>query len=181
MSNMYSISGSKLSGVFYLASLALILCGYSSTRMKEAPSSAQNADRIVIVKSSHTMTLMDNGRILKVYKVALGRGGAGPKLRTGDSKTPEGDYIIDQKNARSRFHLALHISYPNDADKERARKAGLNPGGDIEIHGLPNGLRWFGPIQHHVDWTEGCIAVSNSEINEIWPLVPVGTPVEIKP
>lgn len=140
----------------------------------------QKADRIVVVKSSHTMTLMAKGRILKVYKVALGRGGSGPKKRAGDNKMPEGDYVIDQKITKSRFHLALHISYPNVADRERARKAGVDPGGAIEIHGLLNGLGWLGPLQHDVDWTEGCIAVSNSEIEEIWRLVPVGTPIEIK-
>ncbi|MFZ0338743.1 MAG: L,D-transpeptidase family protein, partial [Terracidiphilus sp.] len=143
--------------------------------------SKQKADRIVVVKSSHTMTLMAGSRILKVYKVALGRGSSGPKERAGDNKTPEGEYVIDEKNAKSRFHLALHISYPNADDKKRARDAGNDPGGAVMIHGLENGLGWLGPIQHDMDWTEGCIAVNNSEIEEIWRLVPTGTPIEIKP
>lgn len=171
-----------LPSAIYIASLALALCiGCSSTGMKEAPSIAQRADRIVVVKSSHTMTLMAKGRTVKVYKVALGRGGSGPKERIGDNRTPEGEYVIDQKNAMSRFHLALHISYPNAADKERAREAGVDPGGAVEIHGLPKGLGWLGPVQHDLDWTEGCIAVSNPEIEEIGRLVPVGAPIEIKP
>jgi murein L,D-transpeptidase YafK len=139
------------------------------------------ADRIVVVKSSHTMTLMTGGHVLKVYRVALGRGSAGPKERQGDHKTPEGQYVIDRKNPRSRFHLALHVSYPNAADEERARKAGVDPGGLIEIHGLPPQFAWLGSLQHDVDWTDGCIAVSDREIDEVWRLVPVGTPVEIKP
>jgi murein L,D-transpeptidase YafK len=160
---------------------ALGLLGCSSADSQLATPAEQQADRIVIVKSAHTMTLMARGHVLRVYKVALGRGGAGPKVRAGDNKTPEGEYAIDRKIEKSRFHLALHISYPNAVDRERARKAGVDPGGAIEIHGLMNGLGWLGPVQHDVDWTEGCIAVSNSQIDEIWRMVPVGTPVEIKP
>lgn len=139
------------------------------------------ADRIVVVKSSHTMTLMANGQVLKVYKVALGRGPAGPKERQGDHKTPEGQYVIDRKIARSRFHLALRVSYPNAEDQGRARKAGVDPGGLIEIHGLPPQFAWVGSLQHKVDWTDGCVAVTDAEIDEVWRLVPVGTQVEIKP
>lgn len=127
------------------------------------------------------MTLMGNGRVLKVYRVALGRGGQEPKERAGDNRTPEGEYVIDRKIAQSRFHLALHISYPNATDKERARDGGADPGGAIEIHGFPDGLGWLGPIQHDANWTEGCIAVSNSEIEDVWRRVAVGTPIEIKP
>lgn len=127
------------------------------------------------------MTLMANGHVLKVYRVALGRGPAGPKERQGDHKTPEGQYLIDRKNAHSRFHLALHVSYPNPADLDRARKAGVDPGGLIEIHGLPPQFAWLGSLQHKVDWTDGCIAVTDAEIDEVWRLVPIGTPVEIRP
>ncbi len=161
--------------------IAACLTGCSSRGPKEAVPGETKADRIIVVKSSHTMMLMTNGRVLKVYKVALGRGSAGPKEREGDNRTPEGEYVIDQKNAKSRFHLALHISYPNAADMKRAREAGVDPGGAIMIHGLESGLGWLGTLQHDVDWTEGCIAVSNSEIEEIWRLVPAGTPIEIKP
>ena len=163
------------------AGIALGIGGCFSENPKELAPSKQKADRIVVVKSSHTMTLMAGSRILKVYKVALGRGSSGPKERAGDNKTPEGEYVIDEKNAKSRFHLALHISYPNADDKKRARDAGNDPGGAVMIHGLENGLGWLGPIQHDMDWTEGCIAVNNSEIEEIWRLVPTGTPIEIKP
>lgn len=161
--------------------IALCIGGCFSEKPKELVSSEQKADRIVVVKSKHTMTLMAGGHALKIYKVALGRGPLGPKEHAGDNKTPEGEYVIDQKNTKSRFHLALHISYPNADDKKRAHDAGLDPGGAIMIHGLENGLGWLGSIQHDLDWTEGCIAVSNSEIEEIWRLVPTGTPIEIKP
>jgi len=155
--------------------------GCSSANTMKPLQGEQKADRIVVSKSSHTMTLFSKGQVLRVYKVALGRGSAGPKERAGDNKTPEGDYMIDQKIAKSRFHLALHISYPNTAQREHARTTSVDPGGAIEIHGLPKGLGWVGPVEHDLDWTEGCIAVSNSEIEEVWELVPVGTPIEIKP
>jgi murein L,D-transpeptidase YafK len=161
--------------------IALCMTGCSLEKPKELDSSEQKADRIVVVKSNHTMTLMAGGRALKVYRVALGRGPSGPKEHEGDNKTPEGKYVIDQKNAKSRFHLALHISYPNADDRKRAHDAGVEPGGAVMIHGLENGLGWLGPIQHDMDWTEGCIAVNNSEIEEIWRLVPTGTPIDIKP
>lgn len=169
-----------------LFSSALLVAGFCllgcfSTKTTKPLQGEQKADRIVVTKSSHTMTLFAKGKVLRVYKVALGRGSAGPKERAGDNKTPEGDYMIDQKIANSRFHLALHISYPSTAQRERARATGVDPGGAIEIHGLPKGLGWVGPVQHDLDWTEGCIAVSNSEIEEVWGMVPTGTPIEIKP
>ena len=138
------------------------------------------ADLILIEKSAHTMTLLNGGHVLKTYKVALGDP-KGAKQRTGDRETPEGDYVIDAKNEHSRFHRALHISYPSAADRERARKQGVSPGGDVEIHGLLEKYAWVGSLQHYKDWTAGCVAVSNTEIEEIWTLVPVGTKVEIRP
>ena len=159
----------------------LLLLGCSTPTDLQPAANEQKADRIIVVKSAHTLSLIVNGHVLKVYKVALGRGPAGPKGHEGDHKTPEGDYVIDQKNAQSRFHLALHVSYPNAADRKRAKAEGLNPGGAIMVHGVENGLGWLGSLQHDVDWTDGCIAVTNPEIEEIWRLVPVGTPIEIKP
>lgn len=145
------------------------------------PSAAQKADRIVVEKSARSMKLMRGGEVLKIYKVALSREPVGAKERTGDHRVPEGEYVIDSKNSHSRFHLALHISYPNAADRERARKLGVKPGGDIEIHGLGSTYSWVGRLQRQVDWTDGCVAVTNAEIDEIWRLVPVGTPLEIRP
>ena len=141
----------------------------------------QKADRIVVHKSERAMTLFRDDKVLKAYKVALSTDSVGPKEREGDHKVPEGLYVVDAKNAHSKFHLALHISFPNAADRERARKLGVKPGGNIEIHGLGPNFGWVGSLHRQVDWTDGCIAVTNSEIEEIWPLVPVGTPVEILP
>ncbi len=122
---------------------------------------------------------MANGKALKTYRVALGRGTGKAKQREGDHETPEGLYTIDSRNARSHFHRSLHISYPNNEDRNRAQAAGVAPGGQIMIHGIQNGLGWLGPLQRTIDWTDGCIAVTDSEIDEIWNLVPNGTPIEI--
>lgn len=119
--------------------------------------------------------------MLKTYQVALGRGSAGAKQFAGDNRTPEGKYIIDKKKASSSFHKALHLSYPNEEDKARAAKLGKSPGGDIEIHGLPVTFAWVGKTQRVIDWTAGCIALTNSEIDELWKMVSVGTLVEIDP
>jgi murein L,D-transpeptidase YafK len=141
----------------------------------------QEADKILIIKSAHTMTLLSGGKTLKTYKVALGGVPVGPKRVEGDHKTPEGNYVIDAKNGHSRFHLALHISYPSAADTETARKLGSRPGGAIMIHGLASSFAYLGPLHRQTDWTDGCVAVTNAEIEEIWRLVPVGTRVEIRP
>lgn len=127
------------------------------------------------------MTLMHAGKVLKTYKVALGTQPVGAKDRFGDHKTPEGNYVVDAKKEKSEFHRALHISYPNATDRERARRLGVSPGGDIEIHGLGDKYGWVGSAHRRFDWTDGCIAVTNEEIDEIFGLVRVGTPVEIRP
>jgi len=124
-------------------------------------------DSIVVSKSEHTLFLMSGKNVLKTYQIALGRGSAGIKQVAGDNRTPEGKYIIDEKKIATKFHKALHISYPNSDDRARAAKLGKSPGGDIEIHGLPTGLAWLGSLQHVIDWTAGCIALSNDEIDEV--------------
>jgi len=142
---------------------------------------AQKADSILILKKDHVLELIAGGKVIRTYKVALGRGGSAPKEREGDGRTPEGHYTIDSRNAESRYHKALHISYPNDEDRKRAAELGVSPGGAIMIHGLPNGMAWLGAFHRLYDWTRGCIAVTDEEIDEIWDLVPIGTPVEIRP
>ena len=139
------------------------------------------ADALVIEKARHRLTLLRKGKVLKVYRIALGRNPAGAKRREGDGRTPEGRYRIDWRNAKSKYHLALHISYPDKADRARARKLGVSPGGAIMIHGLPQGLGWIGKLHRMVDWTNGCVAVTDREIEELWRAVPNGTPVTIKP
>ena len=160
-----------------------LLLFFSSTFWSygQSSKSAEKVDHIVIVKSTRSLMLMSHEKVLRVYKVALSRQPVGAKDRAGDHKVPEGEYVVDYKVPHSRFHLALHISYPNAFDRERARKLGVQPGGDIEIHGLDSQYAWVGSIQRYVDWTDGCIAVTNPEIEEIYKLVSVGTLVEILP
>lgn len=127
------------------------------------------------------MSLLNGEEVIKSYKIALGGEPVGAKDRQGDHKTPEGIYSVDGKLPNSQFHKALHISYPSPPDRERARKLGLSPGGNVEIHGLGEQWGWVGSRHTLKDWTDGCIAVTNEEIDEIYPLVQVGTVVEIRP
>lgn len=138
-------------------------------------------DHVVVRKKDRTLALMNGETVLKTYKIALGGDPAGPKQQEGDHKTPEGRYILDRRNPRSKFYRALHISYPNEEDRERARRQGVSAGGDIMVHGLPNGFGWLGEAHRVRDWTDGCIAVTNKEMDEIWNAVAEGTPIEIKP
>ena len=139
------------------------------------------ADKVLIEKKERRLTLLSKGEVIKIYKIALGGDPVGPKLRQGDNKTPEGTYIIDSRNSNSEYHLSLHISYPNEKDKMRAKELGVSPGGDIMIHGIKNGLSWIGTLHAEIDWTKGCIAVTDQEMEEIYRLVPNGTIVEIRP
>lgn len=138
-------------------------------------------DKILIEKGARRLMLLSKGEVLKSYRIALGGDPVGPKERQGDSKTPEGTYVIDARNRDSRYHCALHISYPNERDRKRARELGVSPGGNIMIHGVKNGYEWVGESQADADWTQGCIAVTDREIDEIATLAPNGTVVEIRP
>lgn len=142
---------------------------------------AEAVDKVLIEKQARRLTLLSKGAVVKTYQIALGGNPVGPKERQGDNKTPEGTYIIDSRNGNSGFHLSLHISYPNAKDRKRARELGVSPGGDIMIHGLKNGFAQAGDAHTQRDWTEGCIAVTNQEMEEIYKFVPNGTIVEITP
>jgi tetratricopeptide (TPR) repeat protein len=137
-------------------------------------------DKVLIEKQKRQLTLISKGEAIKTYTIALGANPVGPKERQGDNKTPEGNYIIESRNMHSDYHLSLRISYPNERDKNRAKELGVNPGGDIMIHGAKNDLFRLDRFSKTIDWTEGCIAVTNQEIEEIARLVPDGTPVEIR-
>jgi L,D-peptidoglycan transpeptidase YkuD (ErfK/YbiS/YcfS/YnhG family) len=141
----------------------------------------ESADKVLIEKQARRLSLLAKGEVIKSYKIALGGNPVGPKERQGDNKTPEGTYRIDARNGNSGFHLSLHISYPNEDDKRRAKKLGVSPGGDIMIHGIKNGFSQVGASHAETDWTEGCIAVTNQEMEEIYKFVPIGTVVEITP
>lgn len=138
-------------------------------------------DRIVVEKSGRKLSIFRGGQNLKSYCIALGRNPIGAKQEEGDMKTPEGIYQIDSRNPQSSFHLALHISYPSDKDNARAAEHGVSAGYDIMIHGLPNGHGWIGAFHRRTDWTAGCIALTDEEIEELWRVTPDRTPIEIKP
>lgn len=141
------------------------------------------ASSIQVIKSEHRMDLLDSkGRTIRSYKVALGFSPEGPKIKEGDGRTPEGRYYIDKRNERSNYFRSLHISYPNPSDVQRARRIGARTGGSIFIHGKPNDKSWiWWRRAQKQDWTNGCIAVSDDEMKEIWNVVQDGTPIIIKP
>ncbi len=139
------------------------------------------ADRIVVWKSKRRLELYANGKLLKTYEVSLGRNPTGPKMQEGDRRTPEGLYTIESHNPRSSFHKALKVSYPSAADRLAAAQRGVAAGGDIMVHGLRNGLGFIGRLHRRWDWTAGCIAVTDPEIEEIYRAVPDGAPIEIRP
>ena len=136
---------------------------------------------MVVDKSRRELLLVSGGAVLRSYRVALGFDPVGHKVREGDGRTPEGRYTIDRRNLQSAYHLSLRISYPSPADRLRAGELGVDPGGDIMIHGLPNGVAASERGHPECDWTRGCIAVTDAEIEEIWGLVNDGTTVEIHP
>jgi len=138
-------------------------------------------DLLVVDKSRSKLYLKQGGKLVKEYRVALGANPTGHKQQVGDERTPEGRYRIDYRLENSAFHRALHISYPNERDIRRARARGVDPGGQIMIHGQKNGYGWVGWVTQWFDWTDGCIAVTNREMDEIWGLVEVGTPIDILP
>lgn len=172
-----------LGKIIKLAALVPFTVAVSSLQARSAndsplPPSAM-ADKVVVLKSYRRLLLMRGDEVLKTYIVSLGGNPVGPKIRQGDNKTPEGSYILDRHNTNSQYHRSIHISYPNADDLARARKLGVSPGGELFIHGLPNDFH--GHSNALGDWTEGCIAVTNAEIDEIWRAVADGTPIEIKP
>lgn len=138
-------------------------------------------DRVLVLKSERILRLLSDGRVVRQYNVALGANPVGHKEREGDERTPEGVYLLDWRNPKSSYHLSIHISYPNAEDRQRAAARGDDPGGLIMIHGQPNSLGSKVAIPASYDWTNGCIAVTNAEMDEIWNLVPDMTPIEIRP
>ena len=165
----------------FLVACAVMLSACAPARADSLSKKTEKADSILILKKDHTMELLAGGKVIRTYKVALGSGGLSPKKREGDALTPEGHYIIDAKFEHSSYYKALHVSYPNSEDRKRAERQRVRPGGAIMIHGLPNGKGWIGARHRLFDWTLGCIAITDEEMDEVWKLVPVGAPVEIRP
>jgi murein L,D-transpeptidase YafK len=159
---------------------ALMLISFSSLSLF-----AEEIDEVRVYKSKHRMEMLEHGKIIKNYRIMLGRGGKSPKRKAGDNLVPEGQYLLDYKNDESLFYKSIHISYPNDEDLKRANEAGVEPGGDIMIHGYPNHpsplfkfLKRVGLIKL-VDWTAGCISVDDQEMEEIFNNIEVPIPITI--
>jgi murein L,D-transpeptidase YafK len=191
--------------VLFLAAAVLAGCSGSATQVKVGQDSApatdqtaalrpipdvghlipkpepQQADKVVVVKALRELRLLADGEVFRTYEVSLGREPKGDKLQEGDGRTPEGRYTLDFKNENSDFYRSIRVSYPNAQDWREARAMGVHPGSDIMIHGLKPEFADVGKGHLREDWTEGCIAVTNREMDEIWSLVPVGTPIEIRP
>jgi murein L,D-transpeptidase YafK len=134
-----------------------------------------------VLKGPRRLLLLRGDHVLRDYEVALGREPSGPKRRAGDGRTPEGRYVLDWRIEGSRYHRAIHVSYPNANDHAFAKRAGIEPGDGVMIHGLPPKAAWVSDVQSDFDWTNGCIAVSDDEMDEIWDMVDDGTPIEIRP
>lgn len=160
--------------------LALVLLATAATASAGDVASPQ-ADRVVIEKAKRTLTVYAGGKRLARFYVALGKQPVGRKLCKGDNRTPEGLYYVSGRKEKSDFHRALRISYPSEVDLDRAREAGCEPGGDIMIHGLKEDWGIANKLHRRTDWTRGCVAVTNEEIEELWALLPDGVVVEIRP
>ncbi len=166
-----------LTGVAYGYTFTMARVGAADAPDMVAPE--LRADSIFVDKTMRRLDLLKDGKVLRSYQISLGAMPAGHKTREGDERTPTGTYLIDWRNASSIAHLSLHISYPNAADQAQAQAAGASPGGNIMIHGIANGWGWIGGLHRKWDWTNGCIAVTNAEMREIWSMTPNGTPITI--
>ncbi|CAG0962526.1 MAG: L,D-transpeptidase family protein [Rhizobiaceae bacterium] len=138
-------------------------------------------DLVRVVKSERTLELRAGGLLVRSYSVALGGSPVGHKRREGDERTPEGRYVLDWRNPASGFYRSIHISYPDARDRAAAAAVGVDPGGMIMVHGQPNGYGWWSWLLQRFDWTNGCIAVTDEDMAEIWTMVRNGTPIEIVP
>ena len=165
-----------------IAAAVAILGGAAWAHWPRQPLPAgARADRVVVRKSSRTLELYRGTELLRTYSIALGRNPQGHKQQEGDGRTPEGHYTLDYRNPGSAFHRSLHVSYPSPADSAAARARGVSPGGMIMVHGIKNGMGFVGRLHRLFDWTDGCIAVSDREIDEIWGAVADGTAILIEP
>ena len=160
---------------------ALLLAGVPAHADTQVEADVPQADRILVVKSERKLYLLKAGRVLREFDIALGLMPEGPKRQEGDFRTPEGVYYLEAKNARSDYFLSVKVSYPGPADRAWAKARGVDPGGQIMIHGLPNEPKYQQSRYRGWDWTDGCIAVSNSDMVDIWLMTSVSTPIEIRP
>jgi murein L,D-transpeptidase YafK len=164
-----------------LFGMALLCIGVPAGADLAAAAGHEKADSVLVVKAERKLYLLKAGRVLRAFDVSLGLVPQGPKQREGDFRTPEGRYRLETRNADSDYFLSIKVSYPDSADRERARANGVDPGGQIMIHGLPNVPKYDLRRYQGADWTDGCIAVSNSDMIDIWLMTSESTPIEIRP
>ena len=174
------MGASKVSLGIGFAAACVIAVIWANSSASPLPAEAK-ADLLVVNKAERQLSAYSRGELLRSYRVSLGREPVGAKLRQGDRRTPEGTYVMDSHNPGSAFHRALHVSYPSAGDVARARAGAYDPGGEIMVHGIHNGLGWVGRAHRFVDWTVGCIAVTDPEIEELYRIVADGTRIEIMP
>ncbi len=163
-------------GLIAVLSIALI-----TTALAAAAANPEKADLVVVEKGRHRLSLYKGGKLLASYHAAFGGNPVGSKEKEGDGKTPEGRYVLDNKKSDSGYHRAFHISYPDTKDIEHAKKLGVSPGGDVMVHGQKNGFGWASFVTQRFNWTKGCIALSNDDLDAMWNVVEVGTVIEIRP
>ncbi len=163
-----------------LAACSIMLAGATHATSAPAPDGKQ-VDKVLVLKSEHKLHLLSRGETLRSYRISLGKQPVGAKQNEGDARTPEGLYWIDWRKASEKYQLALHISYPNARDQAQARNRGIKPGGMIMIHGTPRDEEYPEWFFHTLDWTQGCIAMKNADMREVWSLVKDGTLIEIRP
>lgn len=177
-----SLKVSRKTVIAALAPVVLIAAGLLWADRPTAPlPPGTRAELLVVDKSARRLSVYAHGALVRSYRISLGHQPLGRKARQGDHRTPEGRYIIDSHNPDSAFHLSLHVSYPSASDSARASAAGDSPGGDVMIHGMRNGSGWIGRAHLLSDWTDGCIALTDSEMDQLYRVVPDGTPIEIRP
>jgi murein L,D-transpeptidase YafK len=164
----------KLLNVFLLIALLLV-------QQVAVGAAAVKADSVLVIKKQGRLYLLKNGERFASFRATFGANPVGHKQAQGDERTPEGHYILDYKNPNSKFYKSIHISYPNARDRANARRMGVDPGGDIMIHGQTNGWGWAAPVMRFVLWTDGCVALSDRDMDRVWAAVDPGTPIEIKP
>lgn len=158
----------------------ILLCNCSNGQ-EQSKKPLGKIDKVVVLKAERKMQLIKNGEVVRTYPIALGDNPIGHKVKEGDERTPEGTYVLDWRNEQSHYYKSYHISYPNAEDKKRAKALNVSPGGSIMVHALPNGMGSIGQAHTQQDWTDGCIAITNEQMDELWESAKIGTPIEIKP
>ena len=184
--SFFNINSKYSNWLFIVIGLSLAIITSTSAIATEGVSENKQAmpksiviDKVFVDKSARTLQLLSNNKVIKSYHIALGGNPIGHKQQQGDKRTPTGSYTLDYKNEKSKFYRSIHVSYPNATDKARAKSRGVNPGGDIMIHGQTNGFGHLAGLNQQRDWTDGCIALTDDEMDEVMAAVKVGTAIEI--